>query len=101
MWENVEKNWDDPQAHSAFLEVATTENNLAFAATRYRAVKENEQQSSRRDVSEQQLARLTALAFARIDASHSPPPQPKKTVTFVAFVVSITLLGLCIYAFIQ
>lgn len=99
MWQNVEAKWDDEQAHAAFLEVAATENNLAFAAARYREAKESGE-PSRSEFSELQLKKLTAIAFAQLDASHSPPPKPKRAITLVAFVVCITLLGSCIYAFI-
>lgn len=98
MWENVEAKWDDEQAHAAFLEVAATENNLAFAAARYREVKERDE-ATRGDFSELQLKKLTAIAFAQLDASHSPRPEPKKTVTLIAFVVCTILLGACLYAF--
>lgn len=98
MWENVAAKWDDENAHAAFLEIAAAENNLAFAAARYREVKEVGEPSRAR-LAEVQLSRLTALAFAQLDASHSPAPQPKKVITLVAFVVSVTLLGACVYAF--
>lgn len=96
LWERVDAQWEEETVHEHFLQLAAERGELAFAAHRYR--RESEAQAKRSHQAEQQLKKLTALAFAQLDASHTPPPDSKRLMTWIALLVSLTLLGSCFYA---
>ena len=95
LWKNNLDHWEEDSAHQGFLDAASLAGDLAFAARMYRSVASTDQHAAK---AEDQLKKITALAFAQIDATHSPPPQTKRVVTIFAFVVSMVLIGTCIYA---
>lgn len=97
LWEQVDAHWDNEAMHANFLQLAVDRGDLAFAASRYRSELVSEQ-ARRAERAEEQLKKLTALAFAQIDASRTPPPNSKRLMTWIALVVSLGLLGSCFYA---
>lgn len=94
LWRHVLDHWDDEAAHSAFVQNASDRGRLADAAARYRGMAGDHH---RKLMAEKQLAAITALAFAQIDASRSPPPRPNRLITAVALAL-IVVLGLVIVA---
>jgi|GEM_PF-3068228 len=95
VWEQLKKNWADESAHSGFLDMAQTSSQLSFAAKSYRAAQGDDEFKSR---ATDQLKKITALAFAQLEASHTPPPQTKRIITWVAFAVSIVIITGCFLA---
>ncbi len=97
LWEYVEENWEEAAAHDALLQACDAAGALAFGASLYRKELESEN-SSRVERSEEQLRKITVLAFAQIEASQSMPPNTKRWTMLLAAAVSSLLIGACLYA---
>ena len=96
LWESVESRWDDLEVHASLLNAASEKNNLAFAAAAYRQVKDHGPKEHR-DFAEQQLEKITALAFAQIAALKRPPKDHRRILTIIGAIVSILLVSACLY----
>jgi len=96
LWETVETKWDDPAVHDAFLQACSEEGLLAFAAQKYREQRDG-QEISRRELSESQLQKVTALALAQLTAVKSHPPEHKRIITVLSVLVSLALIVACAY----
>lgn len=94
LWEHALQKWNDGAAHQAFLETCEAQNDLAFAARRYRSVLADPHQA---EVAQVQLDKITALAFSRIDAARSTPTQSKRGITLAACAVSLLLIASSLY----
>lgn len=88
LWRHVLDHWEEEAAHVAFLQNAKDRGRLADAAARYRGMTGDHR---RKEMAEKQLAAITALAFAQIDASRSSPPRTSRLVTAVALGVILVL----------
>lgn len=89
LWRRVLDEWDDDGAHGALLEHAAAAGRLADAATRYRGMAGDHARGQR---AQRQLGAITALAFAQIDASKSPPPRASRAALVAALIVTAALL---------
>lgn len=94
LWEHSLEKWEDEAAHQALLEACDAQDALAFAAKRYRSLLSD---PSRVDAAQKQLDKITVLAFSRIDAARSPPPNTKRGVTLAALAVSLFLIASSLY----
>ena len=96
LWESVETKWDEPHVHGAFLEACAAENQLAFAARKYREQKDGDN-PTRRSVAKRQLEKITTMAVAQMAALKTPPRESKRALTIVAAVISGGLILACAY----
>lgn len=96
LWETVDAKWDDPTVHEAFLAACAEEGLLAFAAQKYREQKAAEA-ADRRDFSEAQLQKVTAMALSQLTAAKTPPPEPRRLITVISVLVSLGLIVACAY----
>lgn len=88
LWKNVLDRWDDDKAHAAFLDHCQRSDQLAEAATRYRGMTGDRDRGTS---AQKRLGAITALAFARLESSRSPPPAPRGRVTGLVLVVFFVL----------
>lgn len=96
LWETVDARWDEFTVHEAFLHACAEENDLAFAARKYREQKESSN-GARHARAEAQLSQITVMALAQMAARKTVPKENKKTLTIVAALVSGALLLACVY----
>ncbi len=96
LWESLDEKWNDERIHESFLTACAEENNLAFAAKKYREQKDGDD-ASRHQLACQKLEAVTALALARMSTLKTPPKKSKKGVTIFAAFVSGGLILACIY----
>lgn len=96
LWERVEARFDDEAVHQAFLSACEEKRNLAFAAVRYRSVKDAEP-GERADQAARILDKIAGLAIAQLESTRTSAPNTKRTLTIVAAVVSFGLIGFCVY----
>lgn len=96
LWETVEARWEEPAVHEAFLQGCAEENDLAFAARKYREQKEGPD-TARHAQAEARLSQITAMAFAQMAARRTVPKDNKKILTLIAAIVSGALILACVY----
>jgi hypothetical protein len=96
LFEAVDQNWGDAHVHESFLAACAEENDLAFAAAKYREQRDG-CDATRHQFAEQQLAKITGMAFAQMVAHKTPPTENKKSLMIVAAVVSGALILACLY----
>ena len=94
-WDEVLARWDDPAAHKRFLALADLRGALAFAGTRYRAVRDAD--PSRRSEAEARIDQLLGLAMVRVQTLRAPTPSGHRRLEWVAFGVSVTLVAAALY----
>ena len=76
LWKNVLDHWDEERAHGAFLELCQATDQLAEAAARYRGMKGDRDRSA---VAEKRLAGIAIVALAKLEATRSRAPRPRRT----------------------
>ena len=96
LWEVVEQKWEDSAVHESFLNACAEENDLAYAARKYREQRDGAD-SMRHELAQQQLEKITSMAFAQMAIQKTPPSEKKTTITIVAALVSGALLMACLY----
>jgi hypothetical protein len=96
LWEQVLADWENDTVHEAFLQACEEQTNLAYAAGRYREVKE-EADGDRHERCDAQLERITGLAMAQMATLKSEPKSHRKAILILAAIVSISLTAACIY----
>lgn len=96
LWEAVEQKWEDPSVHDSFLNACAEENDLAYAARKYREQKDGPD-GARHELAQRQLEKITSMAFAQMATQKTQPSENKKTITIVAALVSGALLIACLY----
>lgn len=96
LFERVDECWDDDAVHDSFLSACAQENDLAFAARKYREQRDGSDEA-RHERAKQQLEKITGLAFAQMAAQKTPPTENKKTLTILAALVSGALILACVY----
>lgn len=94
-WEKVLSDWENEEAHRSFLESAALLNALPFAAQRYRG---EEALDAHRERAQQQLNKITVQALSMLEATRSPTGAPNRAVTWVALMVSLSLVAASIFA---
>ena len=78
-WDAVLARWDDPRAHTAYLELCRITNVLPRAATRYRSVLADE---AKREEAEKRLEAITTLVVTMLEAQRTTEkPKPPKWLT--------------------
>jgi hypothetical protein len=85
LWQQVVNSWDGEETHRSFLDACAISNNLAYAASCYRTMKT--QCSEREEHCNRQL-----------QAARTEPKKTNRIVNWVAFVVSLGLIGGSIFA---
>lgn len=87
-WRRVEAEWDDEQAHKAFVTLCASTDRLAEAGRRYRAVRESD--PARAEVAAAQIDRILGLAMQSLAALKTTPSvrSAKRMVLLVAMGVS-------------
>lgn len=96
LWESVVQRWDEASVHESLLLACSEENDLAFAAMRYRRIKDDGP-TEQREFAEAQLEKITGLAYAQITSMKRPRKDHRRVVTIIAALVSVFLAGACIY----
>lgn len=96
LFERVEMMWDDSTVHDAFLAACAEENDLAYAARKYREQKEGPDEA-RHERAQEQLAKITNMAFSQMAAQKTRPGESKKSLLLVAALVSGGLILACVY----
>lgn len=96
LWERVLARFDEQSTHDAFLAACDEKRNLAFSAARYRKIKDDGDEA-RTARAEEQLQKITALAFAQMESARTPPKDHKRAITVIAAMVSFILVGFCVY----
>ncbi len=96
LWKNVLDNWDDDKAHGAFLEHCQRSDQLVEAAVRYRGMQGDRERGA---VAEKRLSGVAMLAMAQLEASRTPPGEPRSrwVITTVALVLLLVALMLLLY----
>lgn len=81
-WSRVTREWDDPQAHEAFLVLCASTDRLGEAGRRYRQVRESD--AERAEKAKTQIDRVLALAMQSLSALKTDPsPRSAKTKMFL------------------
>lgn len=96
LFETVEQRWDDSAVHESFLNACAEENDLAYAARKYREQRDSSNEA-RHERAEQQLAKITSMAFCQLAAHKTQPSDSKKIFTLLAALVSGGLILACVY----
>jgi hypothetical protein len=96
LWAHVEEHFEDERAHGAFLAACDEAKDLSFAARLYRSRKESGS-GEHALIAQKQLDKITGLAFAQLEAARTYPAPKNRTVLIVAAVVSVSLIGACVY----
>jgi hypothetical protein len=96
LWEQVLERFDQESTHGAFLAACDEKKNLAFAATRYRKVKDEGDEAKTLEA-DRQLEKITALAFSQMETFRTAPKEHRRVITIIAAIVSFVLVGFCVY----
>jgi hypothetical protein len=95
LWKNVLDHWDEDRAHGAFLEHSQRSDQLAEAAARYRGMKGDRDRSA---MAQKQLAGLAIVALAKLEATRSQAPTPRRTGRLIlAASFGLATIGLLAY----
>src|SRR5690606_13747036 len=73
LWENVEQNWENDTAHSAFLDACVATNNLPYAAQCYRG-KIVDPSGDFRLQAERQLSKVSDCAMRHVESTRKALP---------------------------
>lgn len=93
LWRKVDLAWDDPAAHTRFLELARTSGRLGEAAARYRRLREHD---VRGELARAKLGAIALLAVSSLEATRTEPAQ--KLPLSRGLLLSLPLLLLAMYA---
>lgn len=91
-FDDVLTNWDDPKAHTAFLEIARQRHQLARASTLYRTEKETH--PDRAEVVDKRQAAIVLLATQALEAERKPPPTISKSTWLT---IGAVFVGVAVY----
>lgn len=86
--------WDEPDAHTAFLEIARRRHQLARASTLYRA--EKEAHPERAEVVDKRQAAIVLLATQALQATSEPPPTINKSTWLTIGAIFMGVAAYCI-----
>lgn len=75
LWKSVLDHWDEDRPHGAFLDYCGATDQLAEAAARYRGMKGDRDRFA---VAEKRLAGIAIVALAKLEATRSPAPRPRR-----------------------
>jgi len=95
LWKHTLDAWDDPRAHSAFLEYCRESRRLAEAAARYRGMTSDREKAG---IAQQKLKAVVLLAMSQLETSRRErrAPSRRTAYAFLAFLLAATL-GLLAY----
>lgn len=96
LWTHVEEHFEDERAHAAFLAACDEARALPFAARLYRSKKGSDSEREI-EIAQEQLEKITGLAFSQMEAARTPPAQKNRLLVLAAALVSIALIGACVY----
>ena len=100
-WARVEAEWEDEEAHRRFVAVCVALDRLSEAGKRYRAVRDGD--SARHAEAVRQIDKLIALATQQLEdtrVTRAPAPH-KRTLTWAAFFIMLTLMGAGVLLFMR
>lgn len=91
-WHRVMEQWNDPQAHSAFLALCMELDRLPEAGRRYREVRDRDPERS--EEAGRRIDELLTLATQRLQLHRTPPPvdRGRRRLFWLALGVSLCLL---------
>lgn len=92
LFEDVLAEWEQPARHTAFLKLAQLRNELARAASLYRA--EKAAHPERAAEADKRLAAIMVLATESLQLSRTPPPEVKKSTWIV---IGGVFVGVALY----
>ncbi len=93
-WAHVLANWNDDEAHKAFVGTCLSEDRLPEAGKRYRQIKEEGGERAAR--AEEQIAKLLTLGMTLMQQNRTlPPPKRNRALTFLVM-LALALLGIAI-----
>ena len=98
LWQNVLGHWDEPGAHDAFLKACHDQEQLGYAAARYRAVIDGDD-DRRKALAHKRIGAVALLATHVLEGSHEEPRTgPPRWLTVAAAVLTASAIGWLIYA---
>lgn len=97
-WSELERAWQDPDAHRRFVALCAARGALPRAGQLYRGVRDSDPR--RAEEAGRRLDAVTAAALAQLAATKSPPAPPRRRMMwlivgacgFAAFYAVLTLL---------
>jgi len=92
-WAEVERAWDDPEAHRRFRALCATLGRLPEAGRRYREVRDRD--PARREAAERHIDALLALAASSLEGLRSPPRDlagRRRGLFLVALIVGVGMV---------
>lgn len=96
LWKKAVDNWDDDDAHRAFIDYCQAQDRLVEAAVRYRGMKGDHERGAS---AEKRLGAITVLAMTKLEALRSPDRRTRnKSAAYLLIAVFIAAtLGLLAY----
>lgn len=96
LWKKAVDNWDDDDAHRAFIDYCQAQDRLVEAAVRYRGMKGDHERGAS---AEKRLGAITVLAMAKLEALRSPDRRTRnKSAAYLLIAVFIAAtIGLLAY----
>lgn len=96
-WERVERHWDDPDAHGAFVALCMELGRLPEAGRRYRHVRDHDPERS--EDARRRIDELLTLATRTLELSRTPPPTgtARRRLFWVALGVSLLMVGVVLW----
>jgi hypothetical protein len=100
-WQRVEAQWNDPEAHRAFLGLCLALDRMPEAGRRYRQVRDTDPQ--RRAEAERRIDELLAMATQRLELARTPARTEtnRRRLFWIAFLVSLGMVVLVLWAILR
>lgn len=86
-WQEVERNWEAPEAHHKFLALCTAVGSLPTASLLYRNVRDGD--PSRKAEAERRLAAIVAQAMSQLDLARTARTPRKSRIVWVGYGLSV------------
>jgi hypothetical protein len=90
LWENLEKNWDDPAAHALFVEEGLRRDAAGFVASAYREKGDD-------PIATAQLEKLTVRLIKSLEVQSTAPPSASRSMKRVVYVLLFCIIALLVF----
>jgi len=98
-WAELDKAWDDPEAHRRFIGLCAALGRLPDAATRYRQVRDDSPERS--EIAKTRLGAIATAATAALYETRSALPKKRSRVTLVGLGVAVGMVLWALWAWLH